>query len=90
MEMFELINKWNRDDGSKRFITVRKIKGSPCFAVQECYQTEDSPTGYYNIGEIRYIKGPQIRTFSDAASEVLRLCAHRYEAARDLTDAIPA
>ncbi len=32
---------------NKRFVTVRPIKGSPCYLVRECYQEPESPTDWY-------------------------------------------
>ena len=32
---------------NKRFITVRAIRGSPCYLVRECYQEAESPSGWY-------------------------------------------
>ncbi len=32
---------------NKRFVTVRPIRGSPCYLVRECYQEAESPTGWY-------------------------------------------
>ena len=40
---------------NKQFVTVRPIKGSPCYLVRECYQEEESPTGWYEIPSDTFI-----------------------------------
>ena len=85
--MYQLVKRWDRDSHNPRFVVVNKVKGSPAFSVQEAYQCEDAPSGYYTCGDYRYISGPEIRTHEDALTEVLRLSAPRYRIDRDLTEA---
>ena len=41
--------------GSKRFVTVRPIRGSPCYLVRECYQEPESLTGWYETPSDTFI-----------------------------------
>ena len=55
-----------------RFASARKITGSPCYIVQECYQADESPTGWYTLGEPQYLEGPDEMNAVQAFVETLK------------------
>ena len=39
----------------KRYVVVRRIKGSPTYLAEECYPCEDAPSGWYSSGKPEYV-----------------------------------
>ena len=39
-----------------RYVAVRRIKDSPCYIIEECYQCEDAPSGWYSSGTPSYVE----------------------------------
>lgn len=69
-----------------RYVTVRKAaKGSPAWAVQECYPCNDSPTGWHTGGDIIYVNygDDGVVTAEDAAQAAINSFV-RYGSLRQL------
>ena len=54
----------------ERYASTRRIPGSPCFLVEECYPCDDAPSGWYSSGKPEYI---QASTELQAAQEFTEL-----------------
>ena len=55
--------------GEKSFVAVRPVRGSPSYLVEECYPTEESPTGWHTTGVPTYTE--RARSPEEAAQEWL-------------------
>jgi len=55
---------------NRRFVTVRPIRGSPCYLVRECYQEVESPAGWYETPSDLFIPAASGRA---AAEEYIAL-----------------
>ena len=56
---------------NKRFVTVRPIKGSPCYLVRECYQEPESPTGWYETHGDTFIPAASPQTAAQGYIDIL-------------------
>ena len=43
---------------NERYVSVRRIKGSPTFLVEECYPCDDAPSGWYSSNTPSYVEAP--------------------------------
>ncbi|KKL15643.1 hypothetical protein LCGC14_2503580 [marine sediment metagenome] len=55
----------------RRYVIVRKLKGSPCWMATECYPCADAPTGWYSGTDHQYV---QASGELDAANAFSSLC----------------
>ncbi len=53
-----------------RYVSVRRITGSPTYLVEECYPCEDAPSGWYSSNTPSYIAAT---TELGAATEFIEL-----------------
>ena len=56
---------------NKRFVTVRPIRGSPCYLVRECYQEAESPTGWYETPGDTFIPAASVEAAAEGYIDLL-------------------